>query len=222
MKEQAVSVATLSHQCPAIPFWKRLLDLVCVFAALPFVAPLMVIIAILIKIISRGPALFKQDRIGYLGSTFKCFKFRTMKTDSSVGLHQTYLKDLIQCERPMTKMDQLGDPRLFPLASFLRATGLDELPQILNVLRGEMSLVGPRPCLPYEYENYLPWQRRRFHTLPGITGLWQVSGKNKTTFNEMINLDISYIANRSLWKDLKIMLKTFPVLGRQFKELLQR
>src|SRR5882724_4417950 len=123
MKEQAFTVATPCPQSAAIPFWKRILDLVCIVAALPFVAPLMAIIAILIKTISRGPALFKQDRIGYLGSTFKCFKFRTMKIDSSVGAHQNYLKDLIQCERAMTKMDLIGDSRLFPLASFLRATG---------------------------------------------------------------------------------------------------
>ena len=123
----------------------------------------------------------------------------------------------------MIKFEDLeSDPRLIPLAGLLRATGLDELPQIFNVLRGEMSLVGPRPCLPYEYDNYLPWQKRRFNSLPGITGLWQVSGKNKTTFNEMIQLDISYLSHRSLWLDLKIIFKTPPVLVLQLFGLLKK
>jgi len=179
-------------------------------------------IAAVIKIISPGPVLFKQDRIGYLGAPFKCFKFRTMQVDAAMAEHESYLKDLIKSEVPMTKKDLIGDSRLFPLASGLRATGLDELPQVFNVLRGEMSLVGPRPCLPSEYANYLPSQKRRFNTLPGITGLWQVSGKNKTTFNQMIDLDISYLAHRSLGRDLKIMLKTFPVLAFQCLELLKK
>jgi len=127
----------------------------------------------------------------------------------------------MQSEAPMTKMDLMGDSRLFPLASALRATGLDELPQVFNVLRGEMSLVGPRPCLPYEYESYSAAQKRRFNTFPGITGLWQVSGKNNTTFRQMIDLDLEYLSNRSFWLDVKIMLKTFPVLSLQLKDLVK-
>ena len=118
----------------------------------------------------------------------------------------------------MMKMDSHGDPRIIPFGLFLRASGLDELPQLINVLRGEMSLVGPRPCLPYEYEKYLPWQKERFGTVPGLTGLWQVSGKNKTTFVEMIQLDIKYAKNKTLWWDLKIILMTIPALIIQMLE----
>jgi hypothetical protein len=114
-----------------------------------------------------------------------------------------------------------GDPRIIPFGVFLRASGLDELPQLINVLRGEMSLVGPRPCLPYEYDKYLPWQKERFGTVPGLTGLWQVSGKNKTTFVEMIQLDIKYAKNKTLWWDLKIILMTIPALVIQMLETRQ-
>ena len=108
---------------------------------------------------------------------------------------------------------------LIPFGRLLRAAGLDELPQLINVLRGEMSLVGPRPCLPGEYDRYLPWQRERFRTLPGLTGLWQVSGKNRTTFNEMIDFDIQYVRMQSAWLDLKIMLKTIPVVMDEVKNI---
>lgn len=222
MKEQTLSILKPIQARAAIPAWKRALDLGCILLALPVLAPAMALIAIGIKLLSRGPVLFKQERVGYLGQTFTCIKFRTMKVDSTVVAHQEYLKGLMQSEAPMTKLDITGDPRLFPLASALRATGLDELPQLFNVLRGEMSLVGPRPCLPYEYEHYTPAQKRRFSSVPGLTGLWQVSGKNKTTFNEMIALDVAYAETRSLSLDLKIMLKTFPVLLLQLKELLTR
>ena len=117
----------------------------------------------------------------------------------------------------MTKMDMNGDARLIPLGWLLRATGLDELPQIVNVLYGEMSLVGPRPCVPYEYAKYLPWQRARCNALPGLTGLWQVSGKNRTTFDEMIRLDIRYSENLSWQQDLKIIAKTVPALLFQLR-----
>src|SRR5208337_4939378 len=123
-----------------------------------------------------------------------------------------HLEQLIQTDRPMTKLDASGDPRIISFGRLLRATGLDELPQLINVLRGEMSLVGPRPCLPYEYNKYQRWQKERFDTLPGLTGLWQVGGKNKTTFTEMICLDIRYARTRTLWLDLEILLKTFPAI----------
>jgi lipopolysaccharide/colanic/teichoic acid biosynthesis glycosyltransferase len=119
---------------------------------------------------------------------------------------------------PMVKMDAKHDSRLIPGGWLLRATGLDELPQIINVLRGDMTLVGPRPCIPYEYEKYTTWQKERFASLPGLTGLWQVSGKNKTTFNEMISFDIKYAKTKSLWLDLKIMLLTLPALLQQVYE----
>ncbi len=115
----------------------------------------------------------------------------------------------------MTKMDLKGDPRLIPFGAVLRATGFDELPQLVNILRGEMSLVGPLPCLPYEYEKYTEYQKHRFDALPGLTGLWQVSGKNQTTFSEMIQMDISYAKHKSLWLDLKIIARTIPALISQ-------
>jgi lipopolysaccharide/colanic/teichoic acid biosynthesis glycosyltransferase len=118
----------------------------------------------------------------------------------------------------MVKMDARGDSRLIPGGWLIRAAGLDELPQIINVLRGEMSLIGPRPCVPYEYEKYLPWQRERFNAVPGLTGLWQVSGKNRTTFEEMIRLDIQYSWNVSLQLDLKIILLTAPALLGQVSD----
>jgi exopolysaccharide production protein ExoY len=188
------------------------LDIVLVIMALPLLLPLIVIIGLLIRIVSAGPVLFKQERIGFLGGRFLCYKFRTMFVDSDTNVHQGHLNHLMNSDAPMMKMDSHGDPRIIPFGWLLRASGLDELPQIINVLRGEMSLVGPRPCVSYEYEKYLPWQRERFNAAPGLTGLWQVSGKNRTTFTEMIQLDIKYARNRTLWLDLKIILKTIPAL----------
>jgi len=141
-----------------------------------------------------------------------------MFVDADTTTHQGHLHHLMNSNAPMMKMDLQGDPRIIPFGLFLRASGLDELPQLINVLRGEMSLVGPRPCLPYEYDKYLPWQKKRFGTVPGLTGLWQVSGKNKTTFVEMIQLDIKYAKNKSLWWDLKIILMTVPALIIQMLE----
>jgi lipopolysaccharide/colanic/teichoic acid biosynthesis glycosyltransferase len=180
--------------------------------ALPLLLPLMMLIGMLIRIVSAGPVLFKQERIGYLGERFLCFKFRTMFVGADTNIHQGHLNHLMNSDTPMVKMDSHGDPRIIPFGRLLRASGLDELPQLINVLRGEMSLVGPRPCVSYEYEKYLPWQRERFNTVPGLTGLWQVSGKNRTTFTEMIQLDIKYARSKTLWLDLKIILKTVPAL----------
>jgi exopolysaccharide production protein ExoY len=197
---------------------KRTLDIILILLAFPFLIPLSLVVGLLIRSVSAGPVLFRQERIGYLGARFMCFKFRTMFVDADTTTHQGHLQHLMKSNAPMMKMDSKGDPRIIPLGLFLRTSGLDELPQLLNVLRGEMSLVGPRPCLPYEYERYLPWQKERFGTLPGLTGLWQVSGKNKTTFLEMIQLDIKYAKNKSLWLDLKIILMTVPALIIQMLE----
>jgi len=198
--------------------WKRALDILLILLALPFLIPLILLIALLIRTVSTGPILFRQERVGYRGQRFMCFKFRTMLVDADTALHQGHLQHLMNSNQPMMKMDSKGDPRIIPFGVLLRASGLDELPQLINVLRGDMSLVGPRPCLPYEYERYLPWQKERFSTLPGLTGLWQVSGKNKTTFVEMIQLDIKYAKNRTVWWDLKIILMTFPTLIIQMLE----
>lgn len=195
-----------------IPRWKRILDVVITLLALPLAVPLGALIAGLIRMVSKGPVLFKQERVGYLGQRFMCFKFRTMFVGADAAMHQGHLHQLIDSNRPMTKMDSHGDPRIIPFGRLLRSSGLDELPQLINVLRGEMSLVGPRPCMPYEYDRYLPWQRERFSTLPGLTGLWQVSGKNRTTFVEMILLDIKYAREKAVWQDLAILLRTIPAL----------
>jgi len=137
-----------------------------------------------------------------------------MKVNADTVVHQGHLQNLMTSDRPMTKLDGV-DKRVIPGGRILRCLGLDELPQLLNVLRGEMSLVGPRPCLPYECEQYLPRHRRRFGTLPGLTGLWQVNGKNRTTFEQMINWDIQYVETKSLMLDISIMFRTFPAIARQ-------
>ncbi len=198
-----------------IPRWKRMLDVVFVLLTLPVVLPLAVLVAVLIRMVSKGPVLFRQERVGYLGRKFMCYKFRTMFVGAETQTHQGYLQHLMKSEAPMVKLDSRGDSRIIPFGMWLRSSGLDELPQLINVLRGEMSIVGPRPCLAYECDNYLPWQWERFNTLPGLTGLWQVSGKNMTTFAEMMRLDISYSREKSLWLDVSIMFRTIPAIAVQ-------
>jgi lipopolysaccharide/colanic/teichoic acid biosynthesis glycosyltransferase len=205
-----------------MPVWKRAVDVFCIVLGLPLLVPLMLLLAAFVKCVSRGPVLFRQDRVGYRGRRFTCYKYRSMHVNASTEAHQQHLIHLMNADVPMVKLDSKGDRRLIPLGSLFRATGLDELPQLLNVLRGEMSLVGPRPCLPYEYEHYQPRQKRRFEAVPGLTGLWQVSGKNKTTFAEMINLDIFYVAHKSFWLDLAIMLRTIPAVILQAIEAQRR
>ena len=205
-----------------VPKWKRALDITCIILALPVLVPVMTAIAMMIWFASPGAVLYLNERIGYRGRRFICFKFRTMKVNADSGIHQKHLADLMRSVAPMIKIDSKGDPRLIPIGAFLRATGLDELPQLLNVLGGQMSIVGPRPCLPYEYDNYVPAQKRRFNSLPGLTGLWQVSGKNRTTFSEMIALDIQYSETKSIGLDLRIMLKTLPALLSQLQESMAR
>jgi exopolysaccharide production protein ExoY len=212
------TAATSTTDFARVPLWKRVLDICCLLIAVPALLPILLIIAVVIKISSKGPVLFKQERIGFLGKTFVIYKFRTMIAGADAAVHETHVASLIDSNQPMTKLDMCGDPRLIPFGMMLRAAGLDELPQLLNVLRGEMSIVGPRPCLPSECSRYLPWQRERFRTLPGLTGLWQVSGKNRTTFNEMIDLDNRYVRKRSLWLDLTIMLKTIPAVMLQVRD----
>jgi exopolysaccharide production protein ExoY len=206
----------------ALPWWKRATDITCVLLALPLLLPLLLVVALLIKLRSPGPILFKQARVGYRGRRFMLFKFRSMILGASTATHQQHWSRLIDSDLPMVKLDAHGDRRLIPYGRLLRASGLDELPQIINVLRGEMSLVGPRPCISYEYEKFLPWQRARFDAVPGLTGLWQVSGKNRTTFDEMIRLDIRYARSRSFWFDVKIMLKTPPAVISQIWGMVRR
>ena len=202
-----------------VPLWKRGLDLACVCLAMPAILPLMALIAIAIKWVSPGPVLFRQERVGHRGVRFVCWKFRSMRVGANPAAHREHVRNLLRNGAPMAKLDAAGDSRLIPGGAWLRASGLDELPQLLNVLRGEMSLVGPRPCLPFEAEAYLPWQRARFDTLPGLTGLWQVSGKNRTTFDQMIELDVEYARGKTLWLDLKILARTYSVLAGQIRNL---
>ncbi len=204
-----------SGKAAGLLLWKRMLDLALILVVSPGLLILGACVALLVICGSPGPVFFRQRRVGYKGREFDCFKFRTMHVDAETSSHQEHLRQLISRGGAMTKLDARRDPRLIPLGALLRATGLDELPQLINVLRGEMSLVGPRPCIPYEYELYQPWQRRRFDAVPGLTGLWQVSGKNRTTFDEMIQFDIEYSKRLSLWLDLKIILKTIPALWQQ-------
>ncbi len=191
-----------------LPVWKRAVDIACCLAVLPFLALGSLVVWLLTLLFSPGPIFFKQERVGYRGRRFMIFKFRTMHLAAETASHSAHLKELIRSGAPMQKLDGRGDRRLVPGGWLLRASGLDELPQIINVLRGEMSIVGPRPCIQYEFDEYTPEQRRRCDAVPGLTGLWQVSGKNRLSFDEMIRLDIKYAESVSPGLDLKIMVKT--------------
>jgi exopolysaccharide production protein ExoY len=204
---------------PALPMWKRAIDIGFCCGTLPFLALATFVIAVLMSITSSGPIFFRQERVGHMGRRFRLYKFRTMHVGADTSNHQAYFTGLMSSNLPMQKLDARGDARLIPLGWLLRASGLDELPQIINVLKGEMSLIGPRPCIPYEYENYTVAQRARFHSRPGLTGLWQVSGKNRTTFDRMIQLDIQYATQRSLIMDLKILLLTVPAMLSQVHDM---
>lgn len=198
----------------SFPAWKRILDVTLVLLAIPFLIPLSIFIFVFIKIVSPGPAFFRQQRVGYRRRHFMCLKFRTMKVDADTGVHQAHLKKLMKANQPTRKLDYAGDSRLIPGGLWLRATGVDELPQLFNVLCGDMSLVGPRPCMSYEFDLYLEKHKQRCLAPPGLTGLWQISGKNKTTFQEMMDLDLKYVREKSLWLDLKIMGLTLPAVAK--------
>jgi len=203
---------------PNVPRWKSVFDLTCILLSLPIWLPLMLLLMLLTRIASPGPVFYRQKRVGLGGGHFFIWKFRTMKMSAETQCHERYFEGLMRSDCPMTKLDAYGDQRLAPFGRILRASGLDELPQIFNVLSGEMSLVGPRPCTPNEFAHYEPWQRERVNGLPGLTGYWQVNGKNKTTFNEMILMDLFYLNKLSVLLDLKIMLKTCTVIAGQLVE----
>jgi lipopolysaccharide/colanic/teichoic acid biosynthesis glycosyltransferase len=189
---------------------KRALDVVAAMLLLALSSPIWLCAAVIIRLTSPGPILFRQQRIGVDGAPFTVLKFRTMHHGASDEAHRQLVTKMIR-EGGMadgTPYKLNGDKRIIEGVRWLRSTSLDELPQLVNVLRGEMSLVGPRPPLPYEVEHYEERQRERLSVRPGITGLWQVSGRNRLTFQEMCALDRAYIDNRSLWSDVKIMLMT--------------
>ena len=203
-----VSQPPTSEKLRVTSIWMRGIDITCCVLALPVLSLSAVVMAVATQIASPGPLFFRQERVGFQGRRFKIYKFRTMAVDADTTAHQNHFKELMASNAPMVKLDAKRDSRLIPGAWILRASGLDELPQIINVLRGDMSLVGPRPCIPSEFENYLPEQRERVNAVPGLTGLWQVSGKNRTTFEEMMRLDVHYVRNASLLLNLKIMILT--------------
>ncbi|MEZ5329512.1 MAG: sugar transferase [Verrucomicrobiales bacterium] len=194
------------------------MDFVIVILSLPFWLPLCVLTVLWVKLSSRGPLLFCQNRIGQGGQPFKMFKFRSMHPNAETDVHEQHFEQLVKSNKPMTKLDALGDSRLIPGGAWLRAFCLDELPQILNVVRGEMSIVGPRPCTPREFGLYTEQQKERVCIHPGLTGLWQVEGKNKTTFEEMIALDIEYGRAISVGRDLSIIACTIPAIVSQLRE----
>jgi len=189
---------------------KRTMDLLASTILLAMLSPLMLLIAALIKLRSKGPVLFKQLRVGQRAQPFHMLKFRSMQVNNDDRIHQAFVSDLIKAATPATGVFKIvDDPRVTPIGRFLRKTSLDELPQLWNVVRGEMSLVGPRPPLPYEVRQYKTWHRRRvLEAKPGITGLWQVKGRSRTTFDEMVRLDLRYARKRSFWMDVKILLAT--------------
>ena len=200
---------------------KRILDIVGSIFGIVITSPLMLIIVVLIKLTSPGPVFFRQERVGFLGRRFTFLKFRSMVTNADQTIHESYITHLINGQngqinrgtkaRPLYKMND--DPRVTPLGRFLRKTSLDELPQLFNILKGDMSLVGPRPAIPYEVEKYSLWHCGRvFEVKPGLTGLWQVTGRSRTSFDDMVRLDLRYADNWSLWLDIKIILKTFRAI----------
>ena len=194
---------------------KRGLDVAGSLALLLILSPVFLLIAALLKLTSPGSILFRQERVGQLAKPFTMLKFRTMRVNADPRLHHAFVTSFIRSSaqwhpvgrRALFKLT--NDPQVTPLGRVLRKTSLDELPQLWNVLRGEMSLVGPRPPLAYEVEQYRSWHRRRIlDAKPGMTGLWQVMGRSRTTFEEMVRLDLRYIRTCSLWNDLKILLAT--------------
>ena len=196
---------------------KAFMDIVGSLCALAVLSPLFVAIALAVKLTSRGPVFFRQKRVGQYGRPFTFLKFRSMYTANNHAVHQEYIKQFIAGANPANEgqggepstYKLTNDPRITPLGRFLRKTSIDELPQFMNVLCGEMSLVGPRPPIPYEVECYDIWHKRRFLAIkPGITGLWQVNGRSRTTFDEMVRLDLKYWTSWSLALDVKILLRT--------------
>ncbi len=194
---------------------KRSMDVMISGLLLILLLPVFFLIATLVKVTSPGPALFRQVRVGHLMKPFTMYKFRTMYESADHQVHHNYVSwfitesDQLQAEEKSSVFKMTSDSRITPIGSLLRRTSLDELPQLWNVLVGDMSLVGPRPPLPYEVQQYKPWHRGRvLYAKPGITGLWQVVGRSRTTFDEMVRLDLRYARTMSLWNDIKILMAT--------------
>ena len=210
--------AILSADTPrASDIAMRSLDIAAAGLALLVLSPILLVVAILVRLDSHGPAIFRQERVGRGLKPFRVAKFRTMRQGVAADPHRAYVEEMIREEseaegrqKPMMKLAE--DPRITKIGHFLRRTSLDELPQLWNVLRGEMSLVGPRPPIQYEVDAYPARAFRRFAVRPGLTGLWQVSGRSLVTFSEMIDLDIEYVERRSPLLNLKIVFLTVPTV----------
>jgi lipopolysaccharide/colanic/teichoic acid biosynthesis glycosyltransferase len=204
---------------PATSLARRALDVSIAGTVLLVLVPVIVLAAIAVRASSPGPVLFRQRRLGRNMRPFTVLKFRTMKADADSALHREYVRSLIATEPREGAPDNLYklvvDPRVTRVGRFLRSWSIDEVPQLWNVLRGEMSLVGPRPVIEYEVEQYPEWYLRRFAVKPGLTGLWQVSGRNERTYEEMVRFDIEYAERRSLWMDLRILARTALVVMRR-------
>lgn len=200
---------------------KRLLDVVVASVALVLLSPVMLVAATAVKFSSPGPMIFRQHRLGRSGIPFVFYKFRSMRADNDDSIHRQYVQSLIKGEHDKVNQQSQGeplykikqDPRVTRVGRFIRKYSIDELPQLFNVLKGDMSLVGPRPPLPYEAQNYRSWHLRRvLDVKPGLTGLWQVEGRSKVSFDEMVRMDLRYVRSCSLAMDLRIVLKTFKVV----------
>jgi len=198
---------------------RRSLDITASLAALVLLSPILLAVVAGIKLSSRGPVIFRQNRIGVDGRPFEFFKFRSMHVGKSESNHQEFVEKFIKGDlssppdgKEVKVFKIKDDPRVFPFGRFIRRTSLDEFPQLFNVLKGDMGLVGPRPCLPYEWEAYDDWHKDRLKVLPGCTGLWQVLGRSTVTFEEMVMMDLYYISNYSLFQDARILYKTIPAI----------
>ncbi|MCR9268697.1 MAG: sugar transferase [Henriciella sp.] len=200
------------HITPNIDPLKRAFDIVVAATALVLLAPLILLFAILVRIQDGGKSIFAHDRYGLNGTTFKCYKLRSMAVDATERL-QTLLNENPELRREWQATQKLkNDPRITPLGQFLRKSSIDELPQLWNVLRGDMSIVGPRPIVKNEIQKY--GDSYRFYTAvrPGLTGLWQVEGRTETTYQERVEMDVRYVQTRSFWNDVWIVLKTIPAV----------
>lgn len=213
-------------RAPVYPMVKRVMDLIGVGLLLILCAPLFLLIGLLIRLDSPGPVFFVQERMGYDGRRrrqrlFMCYKFRSMYNNCDQGVHERHIVDCVKNGHAEGGSDKTGvlaklidDHRITPFGRILRRTSMDELPQLWNVLRGEMSLVGPRPVPLYEVAQYSQWQNARLEATPGMTGLWQVKGRGRVTVDEMATLDIEYIERQSFWLDLEILILTVPAVLR--------
>ena len=220
LTDQAMTDLSIPRTTPSSRSYviaKRVLDLVAAGMGLLVLSPLFILLAVLIRRDSTGPALFRQTRIGRFGKPFTCYKFRTMYQDASEQAHRAYIEAYSQgqvtaADNPAAPFKLQGDPRITPLGRFLRRSSLDELPQLINVLMGDMSLVGPRPDVAYSVALYKDWHKLRLATQPGLTGLWQVKGRGRVSYEEGMRLDCEYVQRQCLRLDLEILLMTIPAV----------